>query len=467
MIRFICMIVVSLVVGCAAAREPGLRADLDHHELTLAAFDRGDFNTTPPGSTATASTAQDLAGYLAHAAASSPALRASFERWRAAVHRISSSRRLPEPVLSYGYFIRSVETRVGPQRHRLGLQQSFPWPTRLTEGANAAAAQARALQRRFDADLLALRRQVSEAYYDLWLHRRIAVIQRQQLELLRGLSAATRARVATGGTTLADQQQVDLALARLDDRVRAHDEAARAVEARLRAVIGASGQQDLGTPDGPPEPALPDETDAAMRRAVLLHPMLDSLLLLGEASEAAAHREEAARFPGLVVGLDWIEVGEAGNPSVPDSGKDALVIGLGLKLPLWQPSYVDSVTAEQAEAAARRAEARAAGDHALAEFEALVSTLRDAERRARLHRTTLLPQALGAYESVMGGYATGRSSVSAAILAQRELLEISIGLEQARTDHAVAWSRLEQVVGHEVSRASVPPVNHAKEPDHE
>ena len=37
----------------------------------------------------------------------------------------------PELVLTYGGFIRSVETRVGPQRHRLGAMQWFPWPTRL------------------------------------------------------------------------------------------------------------------------------------------------------------------------------------------------------------------------------------------------------------------------------------------------------------------------------------------------
>ena len=40
---------------------------------------------------------------------------------------------------AFGYFVRSVETRVGPQRARISLQQAFPWPTRLTAGSDAAS----------------------------------------------------------------------------------------------------------------------------------------------------------------------------------------------------------------------------------------------------------------------------------------------------------------------------------------
>ena len=80
-----------------------------------------------------------LSSYVAFALARSPELRASFERWRAATMRISRARRIPEPIIKYSYFVRSVETRVGPQEHKLSLMQAFPWPTALSAGADAAS----------------------------------------------------------------------------------------------------------------------------------------------------------------------------------------------------------------------------------------------------------------------------------------------------------------------------------------
>jgi hypothetical protein len=46
----------------------------------------------------------------------------------------------------------------------------------------------------------------------------------------------------------------------------------------------------------------------------------------------------------------------------------------------------------------------------------------------------------------------GRSSVAATILAQRELLDLSLGLARARAEHAIAWARLEEVAGHQLER---------------
>jgi len=88
-------------------------------------------------------------------------------------------------------------------------------------------------------------------------------------------------------------------------------------------------------------------------------------------------------------------------------------------------------------------------------------SIRDAHRRLRLYRDTLIPQAQSAYESVIGSYAVGRSGVAAALLAQRDLLELAVALVRARADHGVAWARLERVVGRPVEAANPEPANSA------
>ena len=195
--------------GCAARYEESL-----HRDLT-AARDR----LAEPGETRAPAPDGPLESYVVYAMAQSPELLAGYQRWRAASLRISSARRLPEPMVMYAFYALPVQTRVGPQRHRVSAEQSFPWPTRLTAGADAQSARARAAQRRFEAQALALARRVADAWWALWFVRQAQDVEREQLEILDGLSESLRARVETSQAGLADLAQVDLTRSRVDDRI--------------------------------------------------------------------------------------------------------------------------------------------------------------------------------------------------------------------------------------------------------
>ncbi|MCB9647089.1 MAG: TolC family protein [Deltaproteobacteria bacterium] len=435
------------LTACAGAREEQVRQALAAAPPPLALTE----TATGAAADLPARLEAGLPGQLAVAMERNPELQAAFHRWRASVLRISRARRLPEPVLGFGLFVSAVETRVGPQRARLGLSQTFPWPTRLTAGADAAAAEARAQARRFDALALAVGRRVTEGYWRLWVIRQNRATHTQHLEVLRALSESARARVATGATALADQQQVDLAVARLQDLLRGMDEAERATAAQLRATLGVPPGTRLPTPGEPPQASLPAESDAAMAAEARAHPAVEALTLGAEAKDALARAESAERLGGLTLSADWIITGANGT-GLPEDGKDAVVVGAGLKVPLWQGSYGEAVEAAEAEATAQRADARAAADQAEAELEGALSAVRDATRRVQLHRTTLVPQAESALESVLGAYASGRGTVAQGLLAQRDLLDLRLELDRARAEHAIQWARLEQVVGHAVER---------------
>ncbi|MCA9712051.1 MAG: TolC family protein, partial [Myxococcales bacterium] len=216
------------LLACASPVERSTRAELRRVEQSLAALPDSD-DAGPPAEAPAPAPALDgsLEAYLAYAFAHSPSLRASFEDWRAATHRPSKERRLPEPTITYAAFVRSVETRVGPQRHRLGAMQWFPWPSKLGAGGRAAGLEAQAAQRRFEAHALEIAAEVGAAYWALWrLQRQREVLQREE-ERLGSVSEHVRTRVETGGADLADLAQVDLMLLRARDRLAGLDELER------------------------------------------------------------------------------------------------------------------------------------------------------------------------------------------------------------------------------------------------
>ncbi len=443
--RAFTLAVVTLVTGCVATHETAVRSDLPIAGRALA----------PPGETHGRALDGTLATYVQYAMARSPELRASYERWRAAVLRISPARRLPEPTIAYGYYALPVQTRVGPQQHRLSARQDIPWPTRLTRAADAQSGRARAAQRRFEAQAFGVRRMVADAWWTLWLARRSRAIQREQLEVLGGLSETLRARLEVGQATLAELAQVDLTRSRVDDSVAGLAEEERADEASLRAAIGAPPDLAMPTSNEPEAALVPGETERSLREAVRHHPLLQSFALSAEANEAQAASLAGDRFPRFSVGVDWIETGEAAIP-VQGSGDDAVVLNVGISVPLWQGSYVDARDAAQADAAADRADGQSAENAALAELAQSLAAVRDSARRVALYGDTLLPQAQSAYESVVAAYAVGRATVAATLLAQRDLLELSLGLARARADQGEAWARLERVVGRPVEARGAP-----------
>jgi cobalt-zinc-cadmium efflux system outer membrane protein len=384
--------------------------------------------------------------YVAHALARNPELRASFERWKAATMRISRARRMPEPVIKYSYFIRSIETRVGPQKHKLSLMQSFPWPTALSAGADAAASEARAAQRRFDAEALEVRQAVADAYWRLWLVHEEHRLTMEHDIVLETLAGTVRGRVRTGHASLADLNQVELGIARHHDHHGAHREAERIATAELLRAIGADKTPEPLSVSDEPLGGLPADGDEALHRDARQHPRIEAADLMAESSDARIRAESADRAPSLLAGLDWIVVGDA-PATTPDSGKDAVVVTAGLSVPLWGPNYRDSMDAARAEGAAHRADRDAARQAADAQLEAALSAVRDAQRRIDLYRDTLIPQAETTFQSVLGGYQSGRSTVAAALLAQRDLLELRLDLAGSRARHARAWAVLEAIVG--------------------
>jgi cobalt-zinc-cadmium efflux system outer membrane protein len=432
-------------LGCATTLERGATSRLERADVAESA--RSGAADEPRTSCELNST---LRRYVSCALEQSPELRATFHEWKAATHRISRERRLPEPTFTYSYFVRSVETRVGPQRHKFAVSQAFPWPTRLSAGADAASLAARSARERYEASALELARRVAEAYWQLWATQRTREVQRNQQTLLEHLSALARTRVEIGQSGLADLGQLDLAVSRMADVLSGLSEDERTARAELRAAIGARPGTSTPIAERPPRLMRVAEHKKELRAAVHAHPRIRALGSLAESEDHRAHAAGAERYPDFVLGAEYIETGTISGADPLDDGKDPIVVSLSVRLPLWAGIYADEEDEARARSAAFRARQGAARDRADAALEQILSEVRDSARRVRLYRQTLVPQAETVFESVLGEYQAGMSTVASILLAERELLELQLAQFQAEADHGVALARLEALVGRSV-----------------
>lgn len=392
-----------------------------------------------------------LGRYVAHALAQSPAVREAYATWQATVHTAAGAGALPEPTIGFTAFLRSVETRVGPQQARVSVQQSLPWPTSLTGQQQAAVAEAQAAQSRFDAVTLATRAHVERRYHALWALRATRDTHRRHLDVLADLAETLRARVEIGAATLADLQQLDLSRARLSDSVQSMSARERSFKASLRAAVGLADAADLPTVDPPAPPAVPSLDADALVQMSLQHPDLQGAMAAVQRAQAEARVAGSQRLPGLTVGADWIVTGPSASP-ISDSGKDAVMVGLGVQVPLWQGSYARDVAAARSRVHAGEAHAEGLRLAAMSAVHDADVRVRDSARRVQLIQDTLLPQADVTYTALLGSYTVGDATIAQVLLAQRDVLELQVQADEARVAHANAWADLHALCGSEVPR---------------
>jgi len=362
-----------------------------------------------------------------------PSLTASQARAEAAQERARQVGSLPDMRFSWGEMIESVETRVGPQQRILSLQQPLPWPGTLGAREDAAmqrsgAAGSRVVDRAITV-AAAVQRTWAEA---AWLGE-TQLVATQQLSLARSLETAARASYEAGSGRYGDLLQAQLEIARLEDRLVGLGDQQQSAMAALNAALGRGPNAPLILPA-----TLPEAADLAAPETEAVHPRLlahdqEAVAALGEAT--AARR---AGHPTFTLGVDWIQVGEAPNDGVPDSGKDAWVARVGVSLPLWRGKYDGAIAGAEAEARAITAERRAVGQDLAARTTRAEVRYRDAQRRVTLHTQELLPRARQMYDTVLAAYRTDGVGFAEILTAQRTLLDLEHALLAARRDLLVS-----------------------------
>lgn len=392
----------------------------------------------------------DLSDYLAHAALHSPGLKAAFLQWKATLEEIPQARALPDPRFNYGYYIREVETRVGPQQHRVGFAQMFPWYGSRKLRGGVAIENAEAARQRYESKKLELFYRLKNIYYELHYLDRESEITQSNRQLLENIERVARAK-AEGGAALADAIKVQLELSRLEDHLAGLGDTRQATVAQFNALLSRPSGASV-TVIQEIVPSVVELNREELLRSLASHPDLKELDALERRGDKSVRLSRKEGYPNVTVGVDYIQTGDALDTSTPDNGKDPVIAQLSLSIPLWRTKY----KARTREAKAKHQLAIAARvereDHMRSALSVQFFRYRDADRKVSLYHDTLLPQASSAMELERAAYEAGRGEFSDLLEAHRLLLQIELELVRARVDREQRLARIEMMTGRPLSR---------------
>ncbi len=391
-----------------------------------------------------------LNDYLAFAAMKSPSLRQAFYEWKAALEKTGYAGALPDPMISYGYFIENVETRVGAQNQKLSLRQAFPWFGTLSSKKDMASEAANAAFRKYQAEKLKLFYAVRATYYDLYYLGRDIALTKDNIELLKFWESVARTKYKVALKKYPDVIKAQVELGKLEDRLLTLQDKIGPTVARLRTVVNLPNTILIVIPAVIDVVEAEVESQTVLGDALQYNPNLNAMIHLIDKERAGARLAGKSSLPNFTIGVDYIETGEALNPSMDESGKDSWIVGVAINLPIW----FGKNSAKKDEAKARLQAAEYGYADAQNRLEALVEKIvfqySDALRKIRLYRDGLIPKAEQALNASYTAYQAAETDFLNVLDGQRQLLAFQLQFERAIADLATRRAKIEMITGNEL-----------------
>ena len=125
--------------------------------------------------------AQTITHYQQEAAENNPELKAKYQQYLSALEESPIMGTLPDPEVSFSYFIKPIETRVGPQQGRISISQMLPWFGSLKDQRSASDLRAKAAFESFQESRNRIFMQVEQTILEIYeLDESIRIVEENQ-----------------------------------------------------------------------------------------------------------------------------------------------------------------------------------------------------------------------------------------------------------------------------------------------
>jgi outer membrane protein TolC len=380
-----------------------------------------------------------------------PEIRAAVRRLSLAQMKTATAHSLDDPML----MMRDWETPVrrpwdlNQAQLMVSLQQTFPnrqkrdQRTKLAEDdAGIAAIEVETLRQEVSAE-------VRKLCSDLMRNTDEMRLLERQSSLLKEALAVVLAQYSTGKAPQSDVLRAQMALTRLSEQLIELEEERETARAQLNALMGRPSGEAIEIAGSYAVPTTLPAIEELERTAIDHRPELAALRARIAKSRDEGKLTRLAMKPDFTVGLGYMLM-PAGS-----TARNAYMAEVSMNLP-W-------LNRERHEGEAKQADA--ATDVSQSELDARTSTVfleirkaqievLAAEKRVKLYRDTLLPQAEALFKASTAAYQNNRAEFMSLIGAQNLLLDIQTAYYKASAATDAGMAQLERAIGAPIENAT-------------
>ena len=389
----------------------------------------------------------DLPTLIRLAVERNPKLKVARTNWQATIEKYPQVTALPDPMLAYNYFVRSVETRVGPQRHRLGISQAFPYPGTLDAAGRVTLKEIEIARVQYEQAMRDLIVDLKLSYHELVYLQRAKQVTEQNQQLLSQILQMANTRYASGEATLNDLLKAQSQLAQLAYDLILLRELEEVEQANINALTSGASTQPFGAPAPVPYTLLDIPISDLEAKALAGRQELQIAHLMIQKADEAIELAKLKTKPTLKFNLMTVETGGALMPDTLDSGKNPISIGVGISIPWSSTKNRSQIQEAELNHSAAVENKRSIEDQTRANLKKVYFRLENAQRLVDLYEDTLIPQAESAIQIAETWHQEGTKSIAGVLETQSVWLNFNLARLRAITDYQQNLARLERLVG--------------------
>ena len=273
--------------------------------------------------------ADELDEYLHQAQRDNPMIQAQVQQVEAAKERLEQIS-LPDPMVSLGVFVQPVETRLGPQRAKIGVQQRLPWFGTIDAQKEVAYSQMAIQQQSLQVAVNQLQLQMKQLWYPMiGLQQQISLME-ANLTILETYHTLAMQRMESGQGDMVDMIRAEIRSETVQTEIRIAQDRLASMQAQFNLLCNAPKERVLSVPQ--------IFSEASNRHTDYTHPRIEQFKLERYRVQAEQKAVAKQRMPGVGVGLDYVMVGHS-DMDILNSGRDAWMPMVSVQLPIHQEKY--------------------------------------------------------------------------------------------------------------------------------
>ncbi|MCG8314069.1 MAG: TolC family protein [Pseudomonadales bacterium] len=358
-----------------------------------------------------------------------PEINAAYYEWQSTVSSSNGADSLPDPTVSFEYFIDEVQTRTGPQEYRIMLAQKFPWFGKRQLASEMARLRAKAALAKLEHLRIAtLQRLASFWISGIHLARQLE-ISREELNLLTQIERLALTRYRLAKASHPDLIQLQVKRGQLENHLTALKRKQQVVSSEIATISNFVIAEKVHWRSSYSLPHMNQTTfssadfDWLYQQAKENNPQL----ILGQRKVDLSNKQAAQirlkSRPDITLKYGRIFTSSA-HSGIDNNGEDPQYVGVGINIPLWENKNSSALSAAKNRVHATQFDLQLLGNRIRNELKLNLLHSDDLIQQLTRYHDHLVPQAELALTTVLKSYQTGNSSFSDLIDTEQLLLNL-------------------------------------------
>lgn len=379
--------------------------------------------------------ATELDSLLNWSAKNHPELKAAYKSYEASLELVHGTGYLPDPTLTFGYFISPPETRVGPQRGSIGIQQMFPWRGTLKAENSMTVAASKLKFEKFQLAKLQLFQKVKQVYFEAEKMNVNIGLLSENIQLINQIKTISLSKIEAGDGSTTDILRLDLKINSLETKLKTAD-------------INYAGKVDhLALLTGKKVLVLTFDLTQKSTEIFLKvdtisdHPMIQMSQEKLNINEARKKVISQMALPKFGIGVNYTFVSERTDMNPADNGKDILMPNISMTLPIYRKKHKALARMNDLERESIEEEVQSKALDLKTKLVMVRTQIESANARLDLYQKQI-QTAESIIELLKADYQNGNTNIEAIFTTLSQLVMYQMEQQKAVTDLKIANSKL-------------------------